>query len=190
MKHRNLARHEAARQAAKKTKAGGKGKAPEVGAAKTGVPVPTAAGGNNKGKGKAVAGPSTPSKGAKKRAAEEFSAEKEKTPKRKIEQPTNEPTNFVPVITNYGLREHNHRFSSIIQSTSPQTGHIPDSATMAQNRIPVPDDYQLELLAVLRERRTIKAHRLEFIRGQATSIIRTACLVVARYSRDYRGPPR
>lgn len=61
---------------------------------------------------------------------------------------------------------------------------------MAKNRIPVPDDYQLELLAVLRERRTIRAHRLEFIRGQATSIIRTACLVLDRYSRDYRGPPR
>lgn len=61
---------------------------------------------------------------------------------------------------------------------------------MAQNRIPVPDDYQLELLAVLRERRTIRAHRLEFIWGQATSIMRTACLVIARYFRDYQGPSR
>ncbi|CAI7610226.1 unnamed protein product [Penicillium discolor] len=36
-----------------------------------------------KGKGKAVAGPSTPSKGTKRRAAEESSAEKEKTSKQK-----------------------------------------------------------------------------------------------------------
>ncbi|KAJ5857048.1 hypothetical protein N7455_007942 [Penicillium solitum] len=53
---------------------------------------------------------------------------------------------------------------------------------LAQNRIPVPDDYQLELLAVLRERRTIRAHRLEFIWGQAT--------IIARYVRDYQGPSR
>lgn len=68
LKHPNLARHEAARQAAIKAKAG--------------VPAPAVTSGDDKskGKGKAVAGPSTP---GKKRAAEESSAEKEKAGKRK-----------------------------------------------------------------------------------------------------------
>lgn len=58
---------------------------------------------------------------------------------------------------------------------------------MANNRISTPDNYQLELLTQLRERRAIRAHRPELIRAQATCIMRTACLVVALYSHGVQG---
>ncbi|OQD66404.1 hypothetical protein PENPOL_c004G08040 [Penicillium polonicum] len=103
-----MARHEAARKAVKKAKARAAGKAPIVDAAKAGAPVPAAAvdKGRGKDKGRAVAGPSTPAKGTKKRAAEDSPGEKDKTGKRKKKKVKEipEPPIRVPCSTPFCTR--------------------------------------------------------------------------------------
>ncbi|KAJ5192365.1 hypothetical protein N7449_008507 [Penicillium cf. viridicatum] len=71
-----------------------------------------------------------------------------------------------------------------------QPKHEADNEKVAENRIPVPDDHQLELLAELRERRTIRIDRQEEIRDQATTIMRVVCFIVARYAHGHQGPCR
>ncbi|KAJ5922065.1 hypothetical protein N7516_009768 [Penicillium verrucosum] len=54
----------------------------------------------------------------------------------------------------------------------------------------IPDEYQLELLSEIQERRTARLARLEEIQQRATTVIRDLRVLVARYARGYQGPYR
>lgn len=71
-----------------------------------------------------------------------------------------------------------------------QPAHEANKEKVAENRILVLDDHQIEVLAELRERRTIRINRQEEIRDQATTIMRAVCFIVARYAHGHQGPSR
>ncbi|KAJ5700122.1 hypothetical protein N7536_003135 [Penicillium majusculum] len=144
LKHPNLARHEAARQAAIKAKAG--------------VPAPAVTSGDDKSKGKAkaVAGPSTP---GKKRAAGESSAEKEKAGKRQKKKKKTKETPEPP-----GRVDATPRSGPVFDSVLYQTPLDWPMVYRAEN-----EHWFMDVFERLREVRARTSHDYDAMRAVAIS---------------------